>query len=301
MSFLLIKPLTSKLVTVRHGPGVVMSAVSMQNRRKTMEDEVALEILDQITVAAVFDGHGGDSVAKVCAATLPRILAQLPTITVDSIKQAFVDFNHLFFAQNSRVGSTAVVLIVTPESLFVAHIGDSRAYLKVENEPVFRLVTNPHSPERCDEKARIEAAGRFVRNKRLAGDLAISRAFGDMEYSPAVSAEPEVVQYQRDGLAHTFVLMSDGLLERTDDYHVICQLHQESDQLAHLTAEKLCNWAWQHNGSSDNCAVVFVEVDGKQNLRPIDRTFGIMQPSDPNNLPIYEKAYQHDLQRYSFT
>jgi len=299
MSCFLSQPVTSKLVRIRHGPGVVISAVSMQNRRKTMEDEYAIETVGQITVVAVFDGHGGDSVAKVCAASLPRFLAQLPVITVNSIKRAFVRFNDLFFGKDYTVGSTAVVSIITPDSFFVAHAGDSRAYLQIENDPVFRLVTNPHSPARPDEKSRIELTGAIVRHGRVLGELAVSRAFGDRRYAPAVMAEPEVVQYPRDGRPHTLVLMSDGLLERSDDYQVITQLHQESEQLAHLAAVNLCDWAWQHNNSADNCAVVFVQIDGQQSLCPIDRTFGIIEPVQMHDSSIYDKAYQHDLQRYA--
>ncbi len=297
MGNLLPKPITSKLVQIRHGANVRMSAVSMQGCRLAMEDECAVAPKDVVSVAAVFDGHSGRDVSEACRRLLPQAIQQLPEITAESLRQLFIAFNHEHF-KNTNVGSTAVVLVMTPTSIFIAHIGDSRAYVKVANETEYRLLTPPHIPSNPEESARIIKAGRFVAENRVSGSLAISRAFGDAEYSPAVIAEPDVIEITRDGQARTFVLVSDGLLEKTTDQAVMEALSSQSGVEPHLVGVHMCDWALK-NGSTDNCAVLMVETDGPiPDIPPIDHTFGMI------NLPKmhtsqYEKAYAKDLLRYS--
>ena len=76
-----------------------------------------------------------------------------------------------------RAGTTAVVMIMTPEKFIVANIGDSRAILGRSGKAV--VLSNDHKPEHPSETNRISKAGGFVESGRVNGHLNLSRCFGD--------------------------------------------------------------------------------------------------------------------------
>lgn len=65
-------------------------------------------------------------------------------------------------------------------ALYVASCGDCRAVLS--RAGVASDLSEDHKPSRVDEHQRIVRAGGWVHNGRLNGVLAVSRAFGDLEY-----------------------------------------------------------------------------------------------------------------------
>jgi serine/threonine protein phosphatase PrpC len=76
-----------------------------------------------------------------------------------------------------RSGSTAVVVLLTPSHMIAANVGDSRAILRRHGK-VYPLSFD-HKPHHIPERLRILKAGGTVTNKRVDGDLAVSRALGD--------------------------------------------------------------------------------------------------------------------------
>ena len=84
-------------------------------------------------------------------------------------------------------GSTAATLIVMGRRLFAANVGDSRVVLcRVGGQCV--ELTSDHKPSRPDEAARVRAAGGFILHKRVMGELAITRAFGDKSFKMGIKA-----------------------------------------------------------------------------------------------------------------
>ena len=68
--------------------------------------------------------------------------------------------------------------------------------------------------DRPDEVARIAAKGGFVSNKRVNGQLAVSRALGDQDYKrnlPLVSSEPDMTEHTIHEGDEFFILACDGL------------------------------------------------------------------------------------------
>jgi serine/threonine protein phosphatase PrpC len=67
-------------------------------------------------------------------------------------------------------------------SLFVSNVGDSRAVLCRKNsdsEMTYLRVTKDHRATDLFEGKRISAAGSKIKNGRVKGGLAITRAIGD--------------------------------------------------------------------------------------------------------------------------
>ena len=77
-------------------------------------------------------------------------------------------------------GSTCLLALVLNGWLTVANIGDSIATLAHKDGSWVQL-NSEHSPNRQDERDRIEAANGYVLNERINNELSVSRAFGDYE------------------------------------------------------------------------------------------------------------------------
>lgn len=71
--------------------------------------------------------------------------------------------------------------LLTPDSIYCANSGDSRAVLATKAGKCIEL-SQDHKPENAGELARVKAAGGFVEDGRVQGVIAVSRAIGDWEY-----------------------------------------------------------------------------------------------------------------------
>ena len=72
---------------------------------------------------------------------------------------------------------TAVVAVVTRETVFVANVGDSRAVLGKGGKTV--PLTEDHKPSLPEERKRILNAGFYTIEDRVNGQLAMSRSIGE--------------------------------------------------------------------------------------------------------------------------
>ena len=84
------------------------------------------------------------------------------------------------FTEPSVAGTTATIVLITNNKIVCANVGDSRT-VYCKNGEAFAL-SNDHKPEDENETSRIEAAGSFVKNGRINGELAVARALGDREF-----------------------------------------------------------------------------------------------------------------------
>lgn len=67
--------------------------------------------------------------------------------------------------------------------MYVANCGDSRsAMISLEDPSAYLELSLDHKPESAEEKARILAAGGFISNSRVNGNLNLSRSLGDFYY-----------------------------------------------------------------------------------------------------------------------
>ncbi|CAJ1953902.1 unnamed protein product [Cylindrotheca closterium] len=112
-------------------------------------------------------------------------------------------------------GTTAVAVLVTPDWIMCANLGDSRASLLVsssnddtasnkkkgspsgeEEQDPWTIVklSEDHKPDLPKEQARIEADNGFVKAGRVGGELSVSRAFGDFDLKE--SYPPQLYDYE---------------------------------------------------------------------------------------------------------
>ncbi|XP_040376049.1 probable protein phosphatase 2C 5 isoform X2 [Oryza brachyantha] len=180
-------------------------SAKLQGAREEMEDEVVLRpgpLLDGFSFAAVLDGHAGfsavqflrDELYKECAAALDggAVLStkNLEAITA-SIQRAFatVDANLSNWLEQmdkeDESGATATAMFLRNDVLVVSHIGDSCLVISRGGRP--QVVTNFHRPygnkkTSLEEVKRIRAAGGWIVDGRICGEISVSRAFGDIRF-----------------------------------------------------------------------------------------------------------------------
>ena len=154
-----------------HG-GLLHCASAMQGWRHQEDSHVGDTIeWDDITASliAVFDGHGGDFVAKEAAKRIKSMLL-LALRGVDSkdaeaigeaMQKAFMsldnDLRKLCSAIGDQSGATAIVAIVTDKHIIVANAGDARGILM--SGDTVRAMSSDHGRRRGETVTRGRCGG----------------------------------------------------------------------------------------------------------------------------------------------
>ncbi|XAR52192.1 Phosphoprotein phosphatase [Bertholletia excelsa] len=311
--------------------GIRWGSTQLQGPREEMEDDAVIiqsDDLEGFTFAAVFDGHAGfssvkflrDELYKECVKALQGGLL-LNGKDFNSIRIALegafgeVDAKLLNWLNESggedESGSTATVMFIGNERLFIAHVGDSCVVLSRSGKP--EVLTYPHRPYGSNkvslqEIRRIREAGGWIVNGRICGDISVSRAFGDMRFKTKknemlekgvgegrwsekfvsrvqfsgdlVTATPDIFQVPLDLDAEFILLASDGLWDYMDSSEVVNfirdQLRQHGD--VQLACEALGQAALGRR-SQDNVSIVIAD-------------FG---RTDWRNLPLQQENFVYEL------
>ena len=199
-------------------------------------------------IFGVFDGHGGSFVSKYCSEHMvPSITGTLP-YKQHRYKDAFIEGfmsldQHLYEVHRLNAntqGSTANMLLLTENQLYCANLGDSRSILCKGNRAIPLSVD--HKPQLQTELTRILNANHYVRNQRVDGILALSRAIGDFFFKQskdqawadqAVSSKPEVTSITLNKLDQFVVSACDGIWDVMTPQEVVDfvlnQLNQDID------------------------------------------------------------------------
>ncbi|KAL3763809.1 hypothetical protein ACHAW5_002313 [Stephanodiscus triporus] len=273
------------------------------------------------TFAAVFDGHGGDECSNYLVDALPRHIRNqmltdrealrqsiengrgprgLHTETGEDatseimrriLKTAYLRADKEFISPKTapQSGSTGATVVLFGRRLFAANVGDSRVVLARKNGACLEL-TSDHKPSRQDEAARVRAAGGFILHKRVMGELAITRAFGDKSFkmgikamleedadelgaggmsddatkdltAPLVSAEPEIASIVLSHDDEFLLLACDGLFDVFKSQDAITFARQEL--IAHRgepaeVARILSDQAIRVRRSRDNVSILII-------------------------------------------
>lgn len=230
---------------------------------------------EKISFVSVFDGHGGSKCSQYLTENMHlRLMGHsnfesflnAQTILLDTFKACEDEWNQFADPINEFSGSCAIASMICGLDVVIAHAGDCRAVARM-GKKTFQL-TKDHRPSDPMEKARIYAAGGFIKNGRVMGALAPSRGFGDLDVkrkapSPdVVISEPDITTLRMEpsqkGYPSFIVFATDGIWdcmppERACDV-VAKSLAKYNDEEA--AAAKLCQVAAELN--SDDCSAIVV-------------------------------------------
>ncbi|XP_071499786.1 protein phosphatase 1F-like [Diadema antillarum] len=267
---------------VETSPGIhQISLQAIRNTRRKMEDKhVVLQDVTSMFKSrlknpdgkprafyAVYDGHGGVDASYYAAAHLHLHTIFQPDFTespTNALKKAFNETDEAFIQKASREGlrsgTTGVAVVVEPDTVHLAWLGDSQAVLMRDGKAV--TIMDPHKPDREDEKKRIEELGGCVvwfGAWRVNGSLAVSRSIGDPDYKPYVSSDADTAILPLDGTEECIILACDGLWDVVtpeDACSTIMDYIKSGSDLSGV-ATKLVSMA-KDSRSNDNITVLVV-------------------------------------------
>jgi protein phosphatase PTC2/3 len=231
----LSSPITDKHTSGDANKHLIYGKSAMQGWRIRMEDAyTAVLNLEHSGVAffGVYDGHKGNEAALYTSSELHGLIRNQSSFTEGgyehAIKNGYLDIDRDLRKQfelkseeeSPSSGCTAVTALITDNKLYVGNAGDSRAVLSSKCKAI--PLSSDHKPRDKTEYARISAAGGRVRNGRVNGDLALSRAIGDFKYKTnpdlkpeeqIVTAFPDVTEHNMDLDDEFLIIASDGIWE----------------------------------------------------------------------------------------
>ncbi|XP_058490506.1 protein phosphatase, Mg2+/Mn2+ dependent, 1Da isoform X1 [Solea solea] len=233
---------------------------------------------------AVFDGHGGREAAQFAQDYLWEFMkkqrgfwSNCDREVCAAIRKGFVACHHAMWKKlpewpktltglPSTSGTTASVVVIRGNRMYVAHVGDSAVVLGIQDDPTVPFiraveVTQDHKPELPRERERIEGLGGSVIKKsgvnrvvwkrpRLSHNgpvrrstvidqipfLAVARALGDLWsydfYSGefVVSPEPDTCVVTLDPKKHRYIILgSDGLWNMVPPQEAVSMCQNNSE------------------------------------------------------------------------
>ncbi|SOV01525.1 related to PTC3 - ser/thr protein phosphatase PP2C [Ustilago sp. UG-2017a] len=247
----LSEPVTDKTTSSGGNDSLLYAISDMQGWRISMEDSHAtiLDLKDAKgdivgSFFGVYDGHGGSSVAEYCGRNLHNNLISEEKFNkghyLSALQAAFLKVDEDLKEDpryvNDPSGCTAVTAFIQTdkdskrvERVFCANAGDSRCVLSRAGDPID--MSTDHKPTLSSERQRIEAAGGYVSEGRVNGNLALSRAIGDFEFKRTfrlpveqqiVTAFPEVRNMEiLEGQDEFLVLACDGIWDCLSSREVV--------------------------------------------------------------------------------
>ncbi|BFU24494.1 protein phosphatase domain containing protein [Entamoeba histolytica HM-1:IMSS-B] len=250
------KTLNSELIEPL--PRFAIGIAQTRGVRENMEDVISTCHLERNKdLVGVFDGHNGDSAARIAATLLKQDTKNYTLL--DDIH--FIDlFNHLQkkIVSQTQSGTTATVLYLGCEIVKIAYVGDCSVYL-IDNNGINKI-TVPHRCGNILEEKRILTSGGTIEDidgiRRVNGIINITRSLGDKELHPPLSFEPEIYSVNvKKGLSH-IVIISDGA--DTVNEKELEKMIRRSPTVS-IAAAAIRNEAFKQK-SKDNISVVVVDM-----------------------------------------
>ncbi len=232
--------------------------------RKHNEDAYRLRIIsDHIAYGIVCDGmggaNGGQVASKIAADSLAEMLDEFfateknPYDITSFLRRSIRNTNDIIYQMSKKdvslsgMGTTLVIAIVINNELFVANVGDSRAYL-MTNDSILQISVDHSAVQELVDKGKItkeEAAKHPQKN-------IITRALG-------VDSMVEFDFFTYDFMPGSLVLLcSDGLSNYCSEATLL-DIVNHNDSAVGIT-EQLVKYA-NKSGGSDNITALLIKQD----------------------------------------
>lgn len=223
--------------------------------RELNEDSCFVKDFGGYTIAAVADGMGGHNageVASLCAVTAVEnfaeendMLKNPEEMLVKCVKKANHDIYKMAISTHGLIGmgTTLTVALISEGKVYIAHVGDTRAYIF---DGSLNQITADHS---------------YVEELRMMGRISKEEARvhpGRNQLTRAVGTEDEVkVDFYTADIneGNILLLTSDGLTNMVEDEELTDILSSEENVSA--ICEQLIDSA-NYNGGSDNITAVAI-------------------------------------------
>ncbi|XP_017973977.1 PREDICTED: protein phosphatase 2C 57 [Theobroma cacao] len=292
--------------------GIRWGSASVQGRREEMEDNLVIRSdgLDGFSFAAVFDGHGGvssveflrDELYKECVTALQggfllnggdfNAIRKALTKAFENADKKLLNWLETIGEGDDESGSTATVMLIGNEVLFISHVGDSCVVLSRAGK--VEVLTDSHRPYGSNETSlqeirRIREAGGWIVNGRICGDIAVSRAFGDTRFKTKknemlkkgveerrwsekfisrivfngdlVIASPDTFKVALGSDAEFILLASDGLWDYINSSDAVAFVRNQLRE--HGNVQVACDALAQaalDQGSEDNISIIIADL-----------------------------------------
>eukprot|EP00043_Microstomoeca_roanoka_P029008 m.20516 g.20516 ORF g.20516 m.20516 type:complete len:343 (-) comp8904_c0_seq1:643-1671(-) len=270
------------------GADISYGLSSMQGWRIHMEDAhthvTHIPGLNDTAFFAVFDGHGGKTVAQEGAQSIIKCIMNTeklktasdktkPDVLAEAIRQGLFDLDEEIKAAHEelrqghdRSGATVVTMFLTPTHFIFGNCGDSRVVLASNNQVKF--ASEDHKPMNEGERERVRKAGGFVEMGRVCGNLAVSRALGDYEYKDRqdlpkkdqkITCDADLTIIERTAQDNFIVLACDGIWDVCTNRQVVVfvNFYLERGYNAVQIAEALLDFCLDR-GSKDNMSALVI-------------------------------------------
>ncbi|KZW03340.1 PP2C-domain-containing protein [Exidia glandulosa HHB12029] len=236
----LSQPITDKHSSSGADDRYLYAVSEMQGWRISMEDAHATVLRladdDDNTFFAVYDGHGGASVARYSGRNVHKRLVNEESYHEKryekALKQAFLGTDEDMRADPAFMhdpsGCTAVAALIADGKIYVANAGDSRSVLS--HQGTAKPLSYDHKPQNEIETQRIKAAGGYIEYGRVNGNLALSRALGDFDFKKnyslgpekqVITADPDITVHELTDEDEFFVIACDGIWDCLSSQQVI--------------------------------------------------------------------------------
>lgn len=230
--------------------------------RKENQDNYAGTSVGNNAILTVCDGmggmNGGQTASLIAVTEIAQTLAETPVekLGEEAIRKSVDTANSAIYrrALIRGMGTTATVLVLTPEAAYLTHVGDSRIYQLRKGKKVFRTFDHSKVFEMVAQKMMTEEQARQSSFSNI-----ITRALG---IRPKVEMTVEKIPYKK---GDRFVLCCDGIwntLPESDILKLFIEKDSTKDEVEYLTA-KINGIGEQRGGEHDNLTAIVVDM--KQN------------------------------------
>jgi len=263
---------------IEESPYFNLSSFTFKGRKSSNEDRIAVisNFEDSEGFFGIYDGHAGQQCSEFISVEIPRCLSDMMVQfePAEALINTYtnVDKNWLSLAKdgNLKDGSTAISVLIKNGTLYCANTGDCRAIMYANNQII--QLSEDHKPDNPKELERINSHGGVVIGGRVQGQIAVSRAFGDIDYKDIdtleekwITCTPDIKEYELNAEVEFIVIACDGLWDVLNNEETVEFVKQQlNNNIPHdKIAENLVQEAFELK-SQDNISAVLIFLKKKK-------------------------------------